>query len=272
MEILVNTDAGRARGKRAEVRASPGELVWRRHSDAVNRSWLSTCLAGESFGTVLKTDLFDEALEAGMYDMLRGRAERFIGIDLSSAVCGAARDRFPELDAVVADVRALPFEDGSADLVVSISTLDHFGAAAEIRRALEAIHRALRPGGRLLVTLDNPQNPAVWIRNLLPWRFWKGLGLVPYAVGATCGRGKLACLLRETGFEIVSCGAVMHCPRVLAVLAARVLARLRRPGSEPGFLGWLARFEKLAPWPARFYTGHFVAVEARKAGASVASR
>jgi SAM-dependent methyltransferase len=68
------------------------------------------------------------------------------------------------------DVRKLEFADGWFDLIFSNSTLDHFATRAEIVESIAGFARLLAPGGYLLITLDNPQNPVVWCRNLLPQR------------------------------------------------------------------------------------------------------
>jgi ubiquinone/menaquinone biosynthesis C-methylase UbiE len=80
------------------------------------------------------------------------------------------RARHPLLDVHAADVRHLPFPDGTFDAVCSDSTLDHFDSAADIADALAEIRRALRRGGALLVTLDNGMNPLVAVRNAMPER------------------------------------------------------------------------------------------------------
>jgi hypothetical protein len=123
----------------------------------------------------------------------------------------------------------------------------------------------LRPGGTLLLTLDNPINPLVWVRNALPFRFLNQIGLVPYCVGATCGWRRLRRMLQTRGFEIRAVDAVLHCPRVLAVHAARLFGGGGSSNSSHGrFLRCLMSFERLAALPTRFLTGYFTAVLARK--------
>jgi SAM-dependent methyltransferase len=87
---------------------------------------------------------------------LLGRARETTGVDLAEA-------DIPGIRTVVADVRDLPFEDGSFDLVLCVSTLEHvgldnrvYGAGAEadpegIADALEELRRVL--GDRLVVTV-----------------------------------------------------------------------------------------------------------------------
>jgi SAM-dependent methyltransferase len=272
----------------AEI-GEPSYRLWRDHSDAVNRRllerWLwPAAVADEarertSSERLLKTDLFDEAVgqglcgdaRAGGYARAGGdarsggdaRLRSVYGMDVSSAVVRRARAGSPDLDCVTADVRRLPFADGVFDVVISLSTLDHFETADEILASLREIRRTLRPEGRLLLTLDNPANPKIRVRNALPWALLRRTRIVPYFVGRSLGPRRLERELVAAGFEVIEMGAIVHCPRVLAVAASRLpaLAGARARGR---FLDLLQRFEALAQWPTRFVTGHFVAVLARR--------
>jgi len=240
------------------------QRLWRRHCDAVHEELLRRWLGGRPAGRVLKTDLFDEAFGGGLLAALSRRGGVVVGVDVSPRVVEAARARHRGLEAAVADVRRLPFEDASFDAAVSDSTLDHFDSSADIAAALGELARVLRPGGRLLLTLDNPANPLVWLRNRLPLRWLLRAGLVPYRVGATAGRRRLAALVRGAGLRVAETAAILHCPRVLAVAAARALQRRPREDLARGFLRVLGAFEALGRWPSRYLTGHFVAVAAVK--------
>jgi SAM-dependent methyltransferase len=220
---------------------------------------------------VLKTDVFDEAVGEGLYPPLAARAREVVVVDVSEPLLAAARRRYPALRAVRADVRALPFADGEFDAIVSNSTLDHFRSTDEIVRALRELRRVLRPGGRLLLTLDNPANPFVALTKLLPRgllnRLWLGrgggarLGLVPYYVGATLGIRRLRRLLPQLGFDVEETAAIVHAPRPLAVVVGERLGRASPP-ADGRFLAALMAFEQLARLPTRFLTAHFVAVRA----------
>lgn len=236
--------------------------LWRAHSDAVNsqllRRWLP---AGR--GTLLKTDLFDEAVGRGLYPELAARFEAVVGIDVSPAAVRAASDRHPGLDARVGSVLALPFADGSFDVVVSNSTLDHFDSLTTLRAALEELARSIRPGGTLIVTLDNRKNPIVALRTSVLFEPLHRLGVVPYYVGATCGPRGLAKLLRETGFEVTAMAAIMHCPPQLA--AGRARRGMVEPADEQVerlHLRRVMRFEAMGRWPTRYLTAHFVGASA----------
>lgn len=238
------------------------QALWRRHSDTVHSSLLAGWLGPERAGRLLKTDLFDEASGPGLYPLLATKARTVVGIDISPVVQRAAGRRHPSLQTSVADVRRLPFEDGSFDAIVSNSTLDHFNSRADILVSLREMRRILRPGGHLLLTMDNPANPAVRLRNALPLRWLNRLRLVPYQVGVTCGRRHLRAYARQAGLEVLETAAVMHCPRAPAVALAGWLQRRAHARHHERFLRCLRAFEELADWPSRFLTGHFVAIRA----------
>ena len=244
--------------------------LWRRHSDAVNTALLRRWLPKRPGARLLKTDLFDEAVTEGLYATLAAAADCIIGVDVSARVAAMAGRRHPGLVTGAADVRHLPFDDDSFDTVVSISTLDHFERREEIGVALRELTRVLRPGGQLLLTLDNLAQPAVWLRSILPHGLMMRLGLIPYAVGRTLGPRRLQAACREAGLQVEEVTAVLHCPRALAVACTRWLERHAAPRTQDRFLAWLSAFERLERLPTRYFTGYFVAVRAGKPGPRMA--
>ena len=236
-------------------------MLWRRHSDAVNQALLARWLPSSGVSCLLKTDLFDEATTGGLSASLG--ANLVVGADLCHAIAREARARCPEVRAVVADVRALPFVPGCFDVAVSLSTLDHFRTEEELTSSLREIRRVLRSGGTLILTLDNAANPLVALRNALPFRLLHRLGLVPYYVGVTCGPKRLEQLVEQAGFVVVDTAAVLHCVRVLAVPLCRLVHRHFGEPTQRRLLRLLMSAERLAGASFRFRTGHYVVVVAR---------
>lgn len=214
--------------------------------------------------TILKTDMFDESSTAGLAPFLSQRAATVVGMDVSPAVLRAAGARHPTLVQTAADVRRLPFAENSFDGIVSNSTLDHFTNVEELHLSIRELARVLRPGGRLIVMLDNPTNPVVGIRNALPFGWLNRLGIVPYYVGATMGAGALRRQVEAAGLTVNEVTYTLHCPRFLAVLATRLM-RGCQPKNQERLLRFLMRFERLAQYPTRAVTGYFVVVCASKA-------
>jgi SAM-dependent methyltransferase len=110
---------------------------------------------------VLKTDLWNECL-GGTRD-IAGPVQRAygcppVGVDLAYQVCRLARARVAGLRTVQADIRALPFRDGSFDAVLDLSTLDHVPQGG-MATAIAEYRRVLRGRGLLLLVF--------WQRSLL---------------------------------------------------------------------------------------------------------
>ncbi|MFN9445868.1 MAG: class I SAM-dependent methyltransferase [Pirellulaceae bacterium] len=252
-----------------EWRNNGPDWLWREYTDRFQITLLDRWLKGPQGQPVseppkaLKTDLFDEIAGRGIVRHLAGMGFHTTGIDISPVIVTEASGRNPELHAHCADARKMPFSDASFDLIYSGSTLDHFATVSDIAVAIKELVRVLRPSGKLVLTLDNPTNPLVSLRNGPFLRLLSRFGIVPYQVGVTLGPRRLANLLRSSGLEVLQTTAVLHCPRVLAVWRARGFEG-KTTKKQERFLASLARWECLEQWPTRFVTGHFIAIYAIK--------
>jgi SAM-dependent methyltransferase len=255
-----------------DLKRHPARSIWRTYCDGLNRDWLEKQLPARKLQAALKTDAFDEAVGDGAYPSLQRAAERVYAIDISASTCRLAVNRWPSLTAAVSDVRNLSFCDDSFDLILSLSTLDHFASISEIETALRCLWRVLRPGGCLLLTLDNLSNPFVRFRNSLSRRFLKSSGLVPYPVGITLRPDQLRELLERTGFEVRDLRTLMHVPRAPAVALAGLLDRAG--GSLAGRIfcrvhRWLELLSKLPTWR---WTGNYITVSCSKGNRTLRSK
>lgn len=251
-------------------RVAGRQRLWREFTDrqqvALLTRWSSGWDGGGRRPDLLKTDLFDEVASQGIVPWLLARRANVTGIDVAPLIVAEAVARNPGLEAIVADVRSLPFAEASFDVVFSGSTLDHFESAADIQLALGELCRVLRPGGMLVLTLDNPANPIIWLRNGPLLGLLRRIGIVPYQVGATLGPRSLERAVQAAGLDVVEATAVLHCPRAIAVALAGPMERLSRSWQET-FLRHLQTWERLERWPTRWLTGHYVAVHAIKPNA-----
>ena len=222
---------------------------WRRHARRAHLEMLEGW--GPPEGLWLKTDLFEER-SANRALLPSLTSARWVGMDLSPAV-GRQAQRLTGCTAVVADVRSLPFAPASFDGVLSTSTLDHFAALEDLHRSLRELRRVLRPGGRLVLTLDNPTNPLIRLRNALPPSVAVRTGLAPFQVGRTLPEGPGRAALESAGFAVVDSLHLLHAPHVVGTRLARF------PWWERSVLpraDGLSR-SRVAPW-----TGHYVAFSA----------
>jgi SAM-dependent methyltransferase len=243
-------------------RESRPDGPWRLHADRINADLLDRWLPSNRIGRLLKTDLFDEAATGGLSDLLQGRAQLVVGIDLSRVTAGVAQSRANGIMVACADVRALPFADETFDVIVSNSTLDHFRSRKELIASMRELNRVTRPGGELVLTLDNRANPVVALRNALPFHWLNHIRVLPYYVGVTCGPRGLRKLLAETNWDLREMDAILHCPRFLVIQLSQILVRRAGIKTQKQFFTRLARFERLARWPTRYLTGYFVAAHA----------
>jgi SAM-dependent methyltransferase len=218
--------------------------------------------AGARIQSVLKTDLFEEAYgEDELLFSLPFDASLRLGCDISAATVTRAADRGRDYGCrfINADVRRLPLADKCMDVVLSNSTLDHFDTELEIEESLYELTRVLKPGGILLVTLDNPRNPLfILLRAAVPW-----LGL-PFGLGKTLPARKLRRILDQAGLEIQSTGWLIHNPRFLSTLLFLMLRRLFGSRADAAIRWFLEAFSRFGNLPTRGITGVFIAACARK--------
>jgi SAM-dependent methyltransferase len=246
------------------------EDLWRAHLQGIYEELIDRWMAGSQDGLTLKTDLYDEAVsQYNVLPLCANKSKGVIGTDVSFEVAAAAKERITRTwdgwqNAVCTDVRRLPFRSESFDQVISNSTLDHFSKKESIRDGLREIHRSMKPGGSLFITLDNPSNPVVLLRNAMPYRLLKLSKLIPFYMGVTLSKVQLVRVLESCGFRVHESMAIVHSPRILAIWTGHILHRTKNKKIEEyvkRILGICERMEKL---PTRYLTGYYVAAIATK--------
>ena len=106
--------------------------------------------------------VLDAGCGTGRYiQMLKARGAFTVGVDLSAAMLSRARDLTTRV--ARADLRALPFDAESIDVVVCALALGDF---AELELALAEVARVLRTGGCVIYSVVHPAGEAKgWSRS-----------------------------------------------------------------------------------------------------------
>ncbi|MCX5384262.1 class I SAM-dependent methyltransferase [Streptomyces sp. NBC_00083] len=146
---------------------------------------------------------------------LAARGVRTVGVDLSSAMVAVGRREFPGVEFREGDLLALPAADGEFGAAVALYSVIHL-APAELTRAFDEAHRALRPAGLLLVSFHVGSE----VRHLDDW--WGHEVDVDFRFLETA---RVAAALEEAGFAVEMRMERTHCADEAATLRGYLLAR-----------------------------------------------
>ena len=115
------------------------------------RTW--EALARSALPLLAPGDVLDIASGDGVLaELLAPHSRRYVCVDASPRVVAAAAERlrrFPNVEVRAGDMHALPFADGTFDLVVLMHALTY---AAKPAQAVTEAARVLKRGGRLLLS------------------------------------------------------------------------------------------------------------------------
>jgi SAM-dependent methyltransferase len=216
------------------------------------REWMPT-----GARLALKTDVFEEAFgEDALLADLAPRAENWVAMDVAADTVFKARARMalPSAQFLVCDARRMPLRSGSLELVVSNSTLDHFATRLEFEAAVGELARVLRPGGRLLITVDNPHNPLYF-----PLRWLSKAPHSPFDLGYAPSLARLRKTLEQAGLRVTATSSLIHNPRLLSTALFLLLRRTWGARADGVIQRFLNAFAKLERMPTRDFTACFVA-------------
>lgn len=216
---------------------------------------------------ILKTDLFAEALcpsRAFLSDILKINSS-VIGIDISAEITSRARMNTAQYAAgspseyITCDARQLPFASNSFDLIVSDSSLDHFRHKNEIVIALSELSRVLKPGGILIITMDNKGNLTEPF-----FRLWIFFGLAPFFIGKTYAIKELKQELVKAGLRVMDSTAIIHNPRFFTKIIITFLRNIKPAIFDHWIRRGLAFGDSLESRKTKYLTAQFIAAKAVK--------
>ncbi|HTC48087.1 MAG TPA: class I SAM-dependent methyltransferase [Candidatus Aquilonibacter sp.] len=128
--------------------------------------------ASLNYLTACERLLFEQHLQPGMAILdlgvgggrttpyLSSIAERYVGIDYSAPMIAACREKFPQLEFEVgsaADLSKIPSSSFDA-VVMAFNAIDYVVPAQSRTRALQEIHRVLKPSGLFIFSSHNPRS------------------------------------------------------------------------------------------------------------------
>ena len=93
----------------------------------------------------------------GINKLVRSYEGEGVGVDVH---------QWGDVDVIVENSADLPFEDESFDTVAIVATLNHIPNRTEV---LTAVHKLLRPGGTIIITMIPPRISRVWHFLRRPW-------------------------------------------------------------------------------------------------------
>ena len=263
-EAPVASHRQRQRSDWDRIAASVGDLTGAPSTGYYRRceiALLRRCLGDLAGKRVLKLDLWNEAFNTRILHWMAEQGAEVYGLDLSNVVAHQARRNRGEIERPLhlmrADIRDLPFADGSFDAVYTMGTIEHID---EYVRAIDEVRRVLKPGGRAIIGVPHKWN--LFLRPLLVWAL-DLFGKYAYAPEKSFGAGELRRDIESTGLEVGERTGILSIPGLLRI--ADVFCWTRGIGLwrlSPVALWPFELLETRFRWPGRF--GYLMAMVATR--------
>lgn len=188
---------------------------------------------------LFKTDLWDEARNSRILQWAAGEGAEVFGIDISLPTVLRARSEFRRQGLTgalcVADVREIPFVDGSFEAAYSMGTVEHFH---ETDTAVGEIRRVVGDDGCVVLGVPNRRDP--FLRPLLVGAL-QAFGLYAYGDEKCYSHRQLQRLCLDSGLHPQRQGGILFQPGSLRMLDLALHTRIwSMPGLAP-IVGLLLR-------------------------------
>lgn len=211
--------------------------------------------------SVLKLDLWNEAVNTRLLQWVESQGARVYGIDLSSVTAGRARDNFASESRsghfAQADIRSLPFAEASFDFVYTMGTIEH---VREYELAIREVRRVLKPGGTALIGVPHKWDP--FLRPLVVWVLER-FNLYPYSPERAFGAAELRDAVERNGLTVEQRTGLLFVPGIVRL--ADLFLHVRGFRVQPLTAAITRPFEYAEQrWEWSRRLGYLVAVVARK--------
>lgn len=162
---------------------------------------------------IKKSDaITDAGCGSGRLLKMLGENTNYTGVDNNENLLAEAKKRFGENKFILGDILEIPLNNSSQDVVFSIAALHHIPSKGLRKKSFREIHRILKPGGILIITvwdLFQKKHILKIMKSLFSSKYdykdifikWGNTGVKRYYHAFTPGEIKK--LLNQTGFGII---------------------------------------------------------------------
>ncbi len=223
-------------------------------------------LIQRSFGSlrgkrILKLDLWNEAVNTRILNWMKSEGAEAYGIDISFVTTRRAlhnsNGNNSPLHVAQADIRNLPFEDNSFDLIYTMGTIEHID---EYQDALGEVYRTLKVGGKAIIGVPHKWN--IFLRPLL-------VGVLdlfdkyPYSPEKSFSSRELRRVVERSGLKVCQRAGILTVPGIIR-MADLFFFRRNIPAYKltPFFLWPFDYLETRWAWPG--YVGYLIALVTEK--------
>ena len=162
---------------------------------------------------ILKLDLWNEAVNTRILQWMASQGAEAYGMDLSTITTHRAAQNISDTDNPIrltqADIRYIPFQDQTFDLVYTMGTIEHIDEYAD---AIAEIHRVLKPGGQAIIGVPHKWN--VFLRPVLV-KILDMLGRYPYSPEKSFSARSLRRVIEASGLYAQHRTGILTLPGIL---------------------------------------------------------
>ena len=165
-------------------------------------------LVHNSSSCILKTDLWNEGIRKGIFDVNLFKNSFFVGIDISKEVCKKAKSKHDWIQTINSDIKFLPFKENTFNTLLDLSTSDHV-KFTNFQNCIQQYSRILKPQGELILMFNkfNLMQKFIQVitRKLHAYTYCFSYDFHPFLVKKTIKKSFLIVHSRSYGKTFIRC-------------------------------------------------------------------